>query len=210
MKKCNVAGYALVIALVGAIEAAGTIVSGPVNNPANGHNYYLLSKSTWTSSEAEAIALGGHLVTINDLGENQFLVFTFILNGHDTDPLWIGVNDAVSEGTYVWADGEPLSFTSWHPGEPNNYPEVPGGEDYGTINWHYSGGYTTIAHGTWNDAPNAGTHIWAPGTNGPYYGIAEAAAVPEAPVLVVWSLVAVIATAGSTAKWYFRRRVSET
>ena len=44
---------------------AGVLVANKLN-PANGHLYSLLDTATWTASEAEAIALGGHLVTIND------------------------------------------------------------------------------------------------------------------------------------------------
>jgi hypothetical protein len=33
---------------------------------------------------------------------------------------WIGLDDLVSEGTFVWNDGAPLQFANWHAGEPNN------------------------------------------------------------------------------------------
>ena len=50
--------------LTGPLTAS--ILQGAVTNPANGHTYYLLTQNTWTASEAEAVTLGGHLVTAND------------------------------------------------------------------------------------------------------------------------------------------------
>ena len=49
--------------------ALASPVVGPITNPANGHDYYLLEASTWTAAEAEAVSLGGHLVTIITLGQ---------------------------------------------------------------------------------------------------------------------------------------------
>jgi len=110
--------------------ARAAVLAGPLTNAANAHTYYLLSADTWTASEAEARGLGGHLVTINDAAENQWVLNTFFpLTGVPYASLWIGLNDAANEGQFVWANGEPVTFTYWYPGEPNNL----GGEDYATI-----------------------------------------------------------------------------
>ena len=47
-------------------HARAAVLAGPLANAANGHVYYLLSTNSWTLAEAEAVNLGGHLVTIND------------------------------------------------------------------------------------------------------------------------------------------------
>ena len=110
--------------------ARAAVLAGPLTNAANGHAYYLLSDTAWTTSEAEARGLGGHLVTINDAAENQWVLNTFFpLTGVPEAKLWIGLNDEANEGQFVWASGEPVAFTYWYPGEPNNL----GGEDYATI-----------------------------------------------------------------------------
>src|SRR5262245_38513612 len=82
----------------------------------NGHTYYLLSTSSWTDAEAAAIGLGGHLVTINDAAENNFLVNQWA-SGPNERSLWIGFNDAAVEGTFVWSSGQPVTYTNWNGGE---------------------------------------------------------------------------------------------
>ena len=137
---------ALVVLILATIPGArAAVLAGPITNAANGHVYYLLSSNTWTASEAEAFRLGGHLVTINDAAENQWVMNTFFpLTGVPYASLWIGLNDAANEGQFVWASGEPVTFTYWYPGEPNN---AGGEEDYATIR-HPSESPPT---GSWND-----------------------------------------------------------
>jgi hypothetical protein len=44
----------------------------------NGHVYYLLNRTnTWQEAENGALSLGGHLVTINDSEENDWILATF-------------------------------------------------------------------------------------------------------------------------------------
>src|SRR5688572_15573049 len=120
---------ALVILSLATVPGArAAVLAGPITNAANAHIYYLLSTNTWTASEAEAVGLGGHLVTINDAAENQWVQNTFFPWTGDAG-LWIGLNDAANEGQFVWASGEPVTFIYWYPGEPNNL----GGEDYAAI-----------------------------------------------------------------------------
>ena len=99
-------------AILFASQAWAVVVLGPINNPANGHDYYLLSQGCWTAAEAEAITLGGHLVTINDQAENDFVFNTFA-NLHPNDDLWIGFSDVTVEGMFEWVSGEPVTFTNW-------------------------------------------------------------------------------------------------
>jgi hypothetical protein len=100
--------------------AAGSIIDGPVINPANGHSYSLLARATWTASETEAEAMGGFLATINDAPENAWVYSTFSTFGGINRGLWIGLNDYANEGTFVWASGEVVTYTNWASGEPND------------------------------------------------------------------------------------------
>lgn len=141
----------------------------------NGH-YYLLSssESTWLDAEAEAVSLGGHLVSITSQEEQDFVVSTFLSGDDANNVYWIGINDSESEGTYVWSSGEAVTYTNFNPGEPNNFRGV---EDYGTINWHLVNGRADGQLGDWNDAPNDGFNRWL---NGPdlSFGIVEIESLP--------------------------------
>ena len=97
------------------------LLADSVNNPAyefagfNDHTYVLTPDyMTWTEAESYAQSLGGHLVTVNDQAEQDFLLDTFV----DFEPLWIGYSDSATEGTYVWADGDASDFTNWGGGYP--------------------------------------------------------------------------------------------
>lgn len=106
--------------------ASAGILVGPISNPSNGHNYYLLDATLWTpsgfaASEAEAVSLGGHLVTINDAAEDQWVFSTFAPFLATTPGiLGIGLNDLVTEGDYVWTSGAAVSYLNWDP-----YPHPP-------------------------------------------------------------------------------------
>ncbi|HXJ77016.1 MAG TPA: C-type lectin domain-containing protein, partial [Candidatus Dormibacteraeota bacterium] len=158
----------VVLSLATVPGARAAVGAGPLTNAANGHTYYLLSHNNWTASEAEARELGGHLVTINDAAENQWVLNTFFpLTGVSEASLWIGLNDAANEGQFVWASGEPVTFTYWYPGEPNNL----GGEDYATIR-HPSESAPT---GSWNDLSDT-SGLENP--NAPTFGVVELSSPP--------------------------------
>ncbi len=53
------------------------ILAGPIVNPANGHYYLLISPSTWAEAEAFAKRQGGHLATVRNADENDWLLNTF-------------------------------------------------------------------------------------------------------------------------------------
>ena len=95
------------------------------------------------------------------------------------------MTDQNSEGNFEWIIGEPVTYTNWNPGEPN---DCCGGEDYGVINWHLPHGRLDGVLGDWNDAPLEGING---ALNGPenYIGIVEIP--PRAPIqppsgLVSW------------------------
>jgi len=97
------------IALAVCFAAAGVepaIVSGPIINPANGHFYYLTGPAFWADAEAQAIGLGGHLVTINDAAENAWIYNTFSSFGGVPRELSIGLTDEGHEGVWTWVSGE--------------------------------------------------------------------------------------------------------
>ena len=90
------------------------------------HYYCSQQKYDWWTSQAISSSQGGHLVVMNSLGENQFLA-TMLLG----TIAWIGLTDEQVEGQFGWVNNDPLGFTRWVPGQPDN-----GGftnEDYGAL-----------------------------------------------------------------------------
>jgi len=115
------------------------IANAWIINPANGHLYDSVPGYHWAEAEANAVALGGHLVTINDVAENMW-VWNNLVSNWDA---WIGLyqltgSNEPSDG-WVWASGEPVAYTGWIPGQPNN-----GGN--GNEQWAMM-----IGNGLWDD-----------------------------------------------------------
>jgi hypothetical protein len=101
--------------------------------------------SGWNAAEAQAVAYGGHLVTIRSAAENQWLKNSFasVWAAPNTNGPWIGFSDAQVEGQWRWSSNEPVSFPSpWGAGEPNNASGI---EDWGHFGAAGSGW-------GWNDA----------------------------------------------------------
>jgi len=90
----------------------------------NGHQYAVtMEYSNWADAEAEAAALGGHLVTINDAAENTWLTNNFggyyTYEHRDThftweSLIWIGLEhiggDMTDPASWQWVSGEPKTY----------------------------------------------------------------------------------------------------
>ena len=100
-------------------------------NPSNNHRYFLTPVMSWVEAKYFAQEMGGHLVTINNSAENQWLMDTFTTS--ETDFLWIGINDRYSENNFCWLGDDHSDYQNWAMGEPNNNPKR-GGEDFGVLN----------------------------------------------------------------------------
>ena len=116
-------------------------------NPANGHRYTLVSTQYWHEAEAQAVALGGHLASINTQQENDW-VYNVVVDPITDLSVWIGLYQEPGSpepaGGWKWLSGEPLVYTNWNDGEPNNGGGV---EHFGEFF------YQT---GKWNDTSDQG------------------------------------------------------
>ena len=119
--------------------------------------YVIVEGDTWEEAQVNANKLGGHLVSVDNQDENQWL--SNELFGSDKasqllenkgSAVWMGMNDRKSEGAWEQVSGENSSFTNWGPGEPNNGG---GGEAYSIFLLFDS--YNRDP-GMWNDQPNDG------------------------------------------------------
>lgn len=93
-------------------------------------------------AENDCEARGGHLAVIDDATENAALTEWA---GGDTP--WIGLSDIVEEGEFRWVLDQPLGYTNWNGGEPND-----GGDwgDEGCVELRSDGKWNDIGCGDWN------------------------------------------------------------
>ncbi len=108
-----------------------------------GNTYVRLGSRTWADAEAWAVGEGAHLVTIDDQAEQDFVYSRF-----GDAARWIGLSDAETEGTYVWADGTPFSYNHWASGYPITTTNV-SYYDYVALNpngFWYNNDYNLTAH----------------------------------------------------------------
>jgi len=117
--------------------------------------YVIVQGPTWEEAEANAVKLGGHLATINDAAENNWIYQSFGIGK------WIGLSDKATEGSFKWASGESVTYTNWVPGEPSNSGDI---QDYVWMQY---------APGMWDDLQND------PNVN---TGIAEIKLAPNNPL----------------------------
>ncbi len=127
-----------VILLAATIHARAEILAGPLTNPANGHDYYLLAPESWSAAETEAENLGGTLSIIKSVADQKWVFAKF---GHDGDKLrslWLGLRRQNPGGPFVWPDGSKLDYADWNSGQPDN-----------------GGGVEDCVH-MWTDSQNCG------------------------------------------------------
>jgi hypothetical protein len=150
--------------LFGAAVLAPALSAGPISpispltqweSAAGGNDHYYrvffdANEIQWTDAYAHAQSRGGYLATIASLEENIFLTaLTFTPNGYLES--WIGLTDELTEGAFVWVNDEPLNYTNWAPGEPNDDQDF-GGEDYAILSPPVNP--EENKPGSWNDLPN--------------------------------------------------------
>ena len=119
-------------------ESHAKILAGPIVNPTNGHEYYLLDQASWTASETEAEAMGGTLAIIRNAAEQEWVYSKFGSADGENRSLWIGLHKNYSWGPVVWMTGEPVDYFHWDSGQPDNA----GGSEYFV---------QILTGGKWND-----------------------------------------------------------
>jgi T5SS/PEP-CTERM-associated repeat protein len=108
-----------------------------VINPANKHTYTLVGIPNnqpapddfigmdWFQARSLGRKFDGNLVTINNAAENTFIKSNLTTGGalataRRGKDVWTGLSDHVTEGSYKWSSGQPLAYTDWAPGQPDN------------------------------------------------------------------------------------------
>jgi chromosome segregation ATPase len=104
-------------------------------NPDNGSRYFFTGSKTWDAAQEEAGKVGGNLATIRNQEEQDFLSQKV-----GDQRVWIGLNDVEREGDWRWVSGEPVTYTNFQHGQPDN---AKGREDFVELRGNVSG--------KWND-----------------------------------------------------------
>lgn len=83
----------------------------------NGSKYFCSddNNNSWADAVNEVASHGGHIVVINDAGENDFIQSNIL-----ADYAWIGYTDEDHEGDFDWVNGDADGYTHWNSGEPND------------------------------------------------------------------------------------------
>ncbi|MCH2149861.1 MAG: hypothetical protein MK095_10565, partial [Phycisphaerales bacterium] len=119
---------AAAIALM-ATSASADRVQWPASEGGNGHEYEVVltpGGMNWTDAKAAAEQAGGHLATVSDMAELDFINS---LNFSGTSKGWIGGYQDTSASDYEepyggwrWVTDEPWSFVGWWDGAPSSSP----------------------------------------------------------------------------------------
>ncbi len=82
-----------------------------------GHSYALTNDyGDWEDARAEALAIDGHLLTVNAAEENDWIVANFDNLGPWIPPTmqaaWVGYYEVPGAPVWAWESGEPVTYTN--------------------------------------------------------------------------------------------------
>ena len=105
----------------------------------NGHTYYISNANNNYANHLSSISSvpGAYPVSINSAEENEFLRSYLASNGINV--ALIGFNDIETEGTFVWQNGDPVTYTNWRWNAPSHATP-----DHDVVEIQFD-------NGTWND-----------------------------------------------------------
>jgi hypothetical protein len=80
----------------------------------NGHTYFRSNSTfSWEAANQAAVASGGHLVSVNNVAEKNWL-----LANAPAGTYWMGLRYSPSLEQFKWTSGEPVVYTNWGFGQP--------------------------------------------------------------------------------------------
>ena len=120
----------------------------------NGHRYQLFDTSmSWTDAESYCESIGGHLVTITSVEEQQYIIENLLPTG-TKKTYFIGLSRDTDTAEWNWVTSEAFDYANWDLGEPNSTVE------------NYVHMYANMGNiGTWNNTYNFLEGDWAYATS---------------------------------------------
>uniref|UniRef100_UPI003AAE0A8C ladderlectin-like n=1 Tax=Centroberyx gerrardi TaxID=166262 RepID=UPI003AAE0A8C len=77
---------------------------------------FIETTKTWVEAETYCIFEGATLASIHSEEENHFIQALTRGDTHNFPSTWIGGQDAVQNGLWMWADGSRFDYVNWYPG----------------------------------------------------------------------------------------------
>ena len=123
-----------------------------------GHTYALTRyRYNFQGAQYMAERFGGHLVTVDDRGENLMLTSQF-RDQHNDHAVWIGFSDRENEGKFVWEDGSSggvFGYSNWGDWQPDNWKDQEDCTELRFKSWNLK----HMPVGGWNDARCSGSYL---------------------------------------------------
>ena len=131
----------------------------------NGHYYKVFNDGmNWQDAKKTCEDMGGHLVTITSIIEQE-VVKNLVVDNGTKGYYWMG-GIMISKNNFKWITGEKFSYSNWAGGQPDNAADI---ENVVTM-YKAQGGFD----GLWNDVYEFGN-----GINQPFYNIENSGFVCE-------------------------------
>lgn len=108
-----------------------------------GHYYQVVRElMSWKDAQARCKEIGGHLATISNSAEHEFIrcLAEKTIGDFTNTGVWLGATDEQKEGQWKWVDGTPFGYSAWFEGQPNNGGGKDGGENYLFLLLQFRGG----------------------------------------------------------------------
>jgi len=123
-----------------------------------GHTYALTRyRYNFQGAQNMAERFGGHLVTVDDRGENLMLTSQF-RDQHNDHSVLIGFSDRENEGKFAWEDGSSggvFGYSNWGDWQPDNWKDQEDCTELRFKSWNLK----HMAVGGWNDARCSGSYL---------------------------------------------------
>ena len=123
-----------------------------------GHTYALTRyRYNFQGAQNMAERFGGHLVTVDDRGENLMLTSQF-RDQHNDHSVLIGFSDRENEGKFAWEDGSSggvFGYSNWGDWQPDNWKDQEDCTELRFKSWNLK----HMPVGGWNDARCSGSYL---------------------------------------------------
>uniref|UniRef100_A0A3Q2YLT0 Galactose-specific lectin nattectin-like n=2 Tax=Hippocampus comes TaxID=109280 RepID=A0A3Q2YLT0_HIPCM len=82
---------------------------------------FVAQQRTFIDAELICQLKGGNLASVLDARENALVIELIRQEFNGLRDTWIGLNDAIREGTNLWTDGSVVKFTAYTPPQPDDF-----------------------------------------------------------------------------------------